>query len=123
MLYIYTKITFDKDNKMNYTDVYAVVERIPYGKVVTYGHIARILGRPGGARQVGWAMARCPENLPWQRVVMSDGSVTGGEYAGLRKALLQSERVTFLPDGRVDMDSCCWDELVLHGRKCSENKA
>lgn len=91
-----------------FEQVYSVVGQIPYGKVVSYGQIARMLGRPSAAREVGWAMRRCPERLPWQRVVMADGSVMGGMYADMRRALLEAEGVTFLPDGRVDMKSCRW---------------
>ena len=76
---------------------------------MSYGAIARFLGRPRAAREVGWAMRCCPEHLPWQRVVMADGSITGGVYANTRKALLESENVLFLPDGRVDMKSCAAD--------------
>ena len=89
--------------------VYMVVERIPYGKVVSYGQIAEMLGRPRSAREVGWAMRRCPDGLPWQRVVMADGRVTGGMFAEMRKAILESEGVKFLPDGRVDMEVCRWE--------------
>jgi methylated-DNA-protein-cysteine methyltransferase-like protein len=89
-----------------YKQVYEIVEQIPYGMVISYGQIARILGRPRGAQMVGWAMRVCPENLPWQRVVMKDGSVTGGVYAGMRKQLLVEEGVSFLPDGRVNMEIC-----------------
>jgi len=89
-----------------YEQVYAMVERIPFGKVVSYGQIARMLGRPRAARQVGRAMRLCPEHLPWQRVVMMDGTVTGGLYADLRREMLRAEGVTFLPDGRVDMEAC-----------------
>jgi len=92
-----------------FEQVYIIVEQIPCGKVTSYSQIARILGQPGAARQVGWAMRRCPERLPWQRVVMADGSVTGGMYSEIRKALLEDEGVAFLPDGRVDMDSCNWN--------------
>ena len=92
-----------------FNQVYDVVERIPYGRVVSYGQIARILGRPRAARVVGWAMRRCPEHLPWQRVVMADGAVTGGIYADIRRALLESEGVVFLKDGRVDMKAFLWD--------------
>ena len=87
-----------------YVQVYEIVEKIPYGKVVSYGQIARILGSPRAARQVGWAMRHCPGHLPWQRVVMADGSITGGMYADMRRAILQSEGVDFLPDGRVNME-------------------
>ncbi|MCL2839646.1 MAG: methylated-DNA--[protein]-cysteine S-methyltransferase [Defluviitaleaceae bacterium] len=88
--------------------VYDIVAQIPVGKVTSYGHIARLLGSPRGARQVGWAMRNCPEGLPWQRVVMADGSITGGEYAELRRVLLEEEEVSFLADGRVDMKACQW---------------
>lgn len=95
-----------------YEQVYAVVERIPVGKVVSYGQIARMLGRLRAGREVGRAMRHCPEGLPWQRVVMKDGSVAGGMSADIRRAVLEAEGVTFLPDGRVDMASCRWhDEL------------
>jgi len=89
-----------------YEQVYAVVEKIPYGKVVSYGQIAWMLGRPRSAREVGRAMRCCPEHLPWQRVVMADGAIAGGTSADVRKAMLKAEGVTFLPDGRVDMELC-----------------
>ena len=91
-----------------FEEVYKVVARIPAGKVMSYGQIARVLGAPRAARQVGWAMRRCPDGLPWQRVVKADGSIAGGGFAELRRALLQSEGVPFLPDGRVDMEACRW---------------
>lgn len=89
-----------------FKQVYAIVGDIPLGKVMSYGQIARMLGKPRAAREVGRAMRFCPEHLPWQRVVMADGTVTGGEYANIRKGLLEAEGVAFLPDGRVDMKCC-----------------
>jgi len=92
---------------MNFFEqVYQIVAQIPYGKVVSYGQIACMLGRPHAAREVGWAMQSCPDRLPWQRVVMKDGTIAGGIHADLRRAILEAEDVTFLPDGRVDMDLC-----------------
>jgi methylated-DNA-protein-cysteine methyltransferase-like protein len=88
--------------------VYEIVAKIPRGCVVSYGQIAYMLGKPRGAREVGWAMRNCPESLPWQRVVMADGSVTGGTYSEIRKALLEEENVPFLPCGRVDIKACQW---------------
>ena len=93
-----------------FEQVYAFVERIPYGRVVSYGQIARSLGRPRAAREVGWAMRFCPENLPWHRVVMADGSIAKGIYTEMRKELLEDEGVEFLPDGRVDMKTFQWFE-------------
>jgi methylated-DNA-protein-cysteine methyltransferase-like protein len=54
-------------------------------------------------------MRNCPDELPWQRVVMRDGSVTGGVGSEMRKALLREEGVVFLDDGRVDMDRHRWE--------------
>ena len=88
--------------------VYEIVAQVPRGRVVSYGQIARLLGSPRAARQVGWAMRQCPDELPWHRVVMSDGSIAGGGWSDLRRALLEEEGVPFLPDGRVDMARCRW---------------
>gem|GEM_PF-170846 len=91
-----------------FEQVYNVLEQIPYGRVVSYGQIARLLGHPRAARQVGRAMRCCPEHLPWQRVVMADGSVVGGGFADVRRMMLEAEGVAFLPDGRVDMEKHGW---------------
>ena len=97
-----------------YKQVYEIVEHVPYGKVISYGEIAKLLGRPRAAREVGRAMRCCPDGLPWQRVVMADGSITGGVFADIRRAMLESEDVSFLPDGCVDMKACRW---LLSGTK------
>ena len=86
--------------------VYAVVARIPEGSVMTYGDIARRIGYPGRARYVGYAMRACPDELPWHRVVRADGSIAGGGFAPVRRALLEREGIPFLPDGRVDLGKC-----------------
>ena len=92
-----------------FEQVYIIVGKIPHGKVTSYSQIARMLGRPRAAREVGRAMRFCPERLPWQRVVMADGSIAGGEYASIRREALEAEGVGFLPDGRVDMKAFGWD--------------
>lgn len=92
-----------------YKQVYDIVAQIPPGKVISYGGIARMLNRPRAAREVGRAMRICPDGLPWQRVVMQDGTIAGGHYAEIRKAMLESEGVSFLHDGRVDMDISRWE--------------
>ncbi|MEE3421081.1 MAG: MGMT family protein [Lachnospiraceae bacterium] len=91
-----------------FDQVYAIVRCIPEGKVVSYGQIAKMLGRPRGARVVGWAMRKCPDDCPWQRVVRDDGTIAGGEMASLRQAMLVQEGVPFTRDGRVDMEKCRW---------------
>ena len=90
-----------------FQQVYALVAQVPPGTVISYGQIARLLGRPRGARQVGWAMRRCPPELPWQRVTKADGTLPG-DGSGVWHALLEAEGVTFLPDGRVDMAAHAW---------------
>jgi methylated-DNA-protein-cysteine methyltransferase-like protein len=94
-----------------FKQVYEIVEKIPCGKVISYGQIAWMLGSPRSARQVDWAMRQCPDNLPWHRVVMADGCIAGGGFADMRKGLLEAEGVAFLPDGRVDMALCRWDTV------------
>ena len=91
-----------------YQQVYDIVAQIPPGKVVSYGQIVRMLGRPRAAREIGRAMRICPDGLPWQRVVMQDGAIAGGGFAQLQQAMLEAEGVGFLPDGRVDMMSFRW---------------
>lgn len=91
-----------------FEQVYALVRAVPEGRVVSYGQVAAMLGRPRAARMVGWAMRCSPDDVPWQRVVMADGTVAGGDFAELRRAMLREEGVTFLRDGRVDMKNCRW---------------
>jgi len=98
------------NSKTSFFDqVYGIVAKIPYGRVISYGQIARMLGNPRGARTVGWALSVCPEGLPWQRVVKADGAIADSGFAELRRTMLYEEGVPFLPDGRVDMDACEWD--------------
>ncbi|MDR0357743.1 MAG: MGMT family protein [Clostridiales Family XIII bacterium] len=92
-----------------FREAYRIVANIPYGRVISYGRIAAMLGNPRAARQVGWAMRACPDELPWHRVVMKDGTVTGGAFAALRRRMLEDEDVGFLSDGRVDMDAYEWE--------------
>ena len=91
-----------------FSAVYALVAQIPPGFVASYGQLARMLGAPRAARQVGWAMRCCPDELPWQRVIREDGTIAGGEYAPLRRAMLEAEGVPFTQDGRVAIDRCRW---------------
>lgn len=91
-----------------YNQVYDLVEKIPSGKVMSYGQIAWKLGRPRGARLVGRAARIGPMNLPWHRVVRSDGTIAGGSHPDIRKNMLKKEGITFLSDYRVDMKACEW---------------
>lgn len=92
-----------------FEEVYSIVARIPCGRVMSYGQIAKVLDRPRSARMVGWAMRRCPEGLPWHRVIKGDGSIASGILPDLGRQLLMEEGVTFLDDGRVDMEQSRWE--------------
>ena len=93
--------------------VYALVRRIPRGKVATYGQIARLLGAPRAARVVGWAMHDNPHGsrVPCHRVVQQGGSLSPNyclDDPGRQRRLLGREGVTFLLEGRVDMARHQW---------------
>lgn len=82
--------------------VLTLVRRIPSGRVVTYGDLARLAGRPGAARAVGNIMRDAHEpGLPCHRVIAAGGRLGGyGGQEGLKQALLRQEGVT-VSKGRV----------------------
>ncbi len=91
--------------------VFDVVKKIPKGKVMSYGDVALLAGKPRGARVVGYALHRNKEPvvMPCHRVVFKDGSICDGYAFGGRKIqeqLLTNEGVIFTEDGRVNM-ACC----------------
>lgn len=96
---------------MSYYDkVYAWVEKIPYGKVATYGQLALLTGSPRAARAVGYALRAAKDpKLPCHRVLRADGSVTCGFPPGLQRAMLESEGVTFTEEGLADLALARWD--------------
>jgi methylated-DNA-protein-cysteine methyltransferase related protein len=92
--------------------IYAVVKRIPKGKVATYGQIARMVGRCT-ARMVGYAMAATPEGsrVPWQRVINSQGMISARSHSDgdvRQRGLLEKEGVRFDAKGRVDLTVFQW---------------
>ena len=91
-----------------------LVERVPRGQVVTYGQVARMLGRPGAARMVGWALHRTPEgrDIPWQRVINAQGGLSPrglGFEVEVQRRLLELEGVKFDDRGRLDLERHAWD--------------
>jgi methylated-DNA-protein-cysteine methyltransferase-like protein len=95
---------------MSWEPVYRLVKRIPRGRVVTYGELARALRLAGGARAAGYALAACPRGrgIPWHRVVGAGGRIRVPEpHAALQRRLLETEGVTV--DGlRIDMQLFGW---------------
>ncbi|ERJ18230.1 Putative methyltransferase protein [Salinisphaera shabanensis E1L3A] len=95
-----------------YAAVFDAVRRIPAGRVTTYGRIARLIGRPRAARQVGYAMHRCPSGLPWHRVINAQGriSLPAASTAALaQRRRLEEEGVVFI-GGKVDLDRFGWPD-------------
>ncbi|MGH9363452.1 MAG: MGMT family protein [Thermoanaerobaculia bacterium] len=98
-----------------YARIYAVVRRIPVGKVATYGQVAALAGIPGHARQVGYALHALPDgaDAPWQRVINARGEVSerseGGWREGYQRHLLEEEGIAFDARGRVDLARFRWE--------------
>jgi methylated-DNA-protein-cysteine methyltransferase-like protein len=97
----------------NYARIYAVVRRIPRGRVATYGQIAELAGLPGHARQVGYALHALPERsaVPWHRVLNARGTLSlrrdsAGEID--QRLRLEREGVRFDASGRVALERLLW---------------
>ncbi len=90
-------------------EILSAVSEIPYGRVASYGQIARLIGRERCARLVGrvLSMAEYYGDYPCHRVVNSEGR-TAPAFSSQRK-LLEDEGVAFLPSGNVDMKKSGWD--------------
>lgn len=101
--------------------IYAVVARIPRGRVATYGQVAALAGLPRQARLVGYAMHGLPDgsNLPWHRVVNAQGRVSAraapGPSEGLQRHLLEEEGVVFDLGGRIDLRRYRWRPRARRG--------
>src|SRR5580704_2310211 len=87
-----------------FTEIRAVIRKIPRGKVATYGSVAKAAGFPGAARQVVWALQGTSGRLPWHRVLGAGGKILLPGAAGADQQLrLKSEGVAFR-GGKVRMD-------------------
>jgi len=90
--------------------VLACVERIPRGRVTTYGAIAEVVGAQlggGGPRQVGSVMATYGGPVPWWRVVRADGSLPASHQDEARQAYLE-EGTPLRASGRIDLPQAFW---------------
>ena len=92
--------------------VYKIVGEIPVGRVMTYGQIADILGEGYTPRTVGFVMhAADTQNVPWQRVINSQGACSTGRMTvpvNLQQQILESEGVKFDEKGRCDLNVYRW---------------
>ncbi len=109
------------DPKAYYAQVWDLVRKIPHGRVATYGQIAKMLPPPMGVeieaytafgpRWVGGAMANCPDDVPWQRVINSKGEISEREGADRQRLLLEGEGVAFDAKNRVDLKKYGWNGM------------
>ncbi|HSF23379.1 MAG TPA: MGMT family protein [Blastocatellia bacterium] len=95
--------------------VYRIVLRIPRGRVMTYGQIARLLEERYSPRLIGWAMHATPDDgraIPWHRVINSRGGISTGRLLlnepQLQQLLLEAEGVVFDERGRCDLKVHQW---------------
>jgi methylated-DNA-protein-cysteine methyltransferase-like protein len=103
----------DDAPESTYDRIYAVVRKIPRGRVSTYGRVAQAAGLGRAARQVGYAMAALPDRttVPWHRVINAQGRIslrrgTGGDLE--QRFRLEAEGVVFDVSGRVDLKRFGW---------------
>lgn len=102
--------------------VYEVAKQIPYGRVTSYGAIAKFLGAARSARMVGWAMnaSHAMEEIPAHRVVNRKGLLTGKFHfdgTNLMQQLLESEGIKVVDNQIVDFDNCFWDPQQINSKK------
>ena len=92
--------------------VYELVKQIPPGRVMTYGQIAEILGEGYTPRTVGYVMhAADTENVPWQRVINSQGACSTGKMTipvNLQQQILEAEGIAFDAKGRCNLVEVLW---------------
>ncbi len=99
-----------------YKKFYAMVLKVPRGRVATYGQIAKLCGMPRHARHVGYALSAIPEGmkLPWQRIINSQGRISlrlrhwDSGSDDLQRILLEAEGVTFASTGKVSLKKFQW---------------
>ena len=108
---------YKMENDNFFERVYAVVRQIPYGKVTSYGAIAKVLGTARSARMVGWAMnsSHNLEDVPAHRVVNRNGLLTGKMHfdgTNLMQQLLENEGIVVVESQIVDFEKVFWQPEV-----------
>jgi len=103
-----------KPNDNFFERVYTIARQIPYGKVTSYGSIAKALGTARSARMVGWAMnaAHNLEDVPAHRVVNRKGLLTGKHHfdgTNLMQQLLESEGIVVENNQIMDFEKHFWE--------------
>ena len=109
------------NNEGFFSKVYSVTKKIPFGRVTSYGAIAKFLGTPRSARMVGWALnaSHLDESVPAHRVVNKNGLLTGKHHfdgTNLMQQLLESEGIEIIDNQIQHLDTVFWDpslELII----------
>ena len=110
-----------RDRSDFFEKVFAVVREIPFGRVTSYGAIAKFLGSGGSARTVGWAMNHSHVaviQVPAHRVLNRNGQLTGKNHfpgQGEMQALLEAEGIEVIEDQVLDFKRIYWDPQVELG--------
>jgi methylated-DNA-protein-cysteine methyltransferase-like protein len=104
-----------------YQRIYAIVRRIPVGRVATYGQVAALAGLAGHARQVGYALHALPtqSTLPWHRVVNASGGISRRSVPGselVQQTLLELEGIRLDAAGRVRLSRVRWQPRTRAAR-------
>jgi methylated-DNA-protein-cysteine methyltransferase-like protein len=110
----------EKTNSMNWNPVYALVKKIPRGRVMSYGQLAKALRLTGGARTAGRAMAACPsgKGIPWHRVVGAGGRLLIREpYASLQRKLLERDGLELAEKRILNFKDYEWSKKNPRSRK------
>lgn len=108
------------NNDSFFERVYEVVRCIPYGRVTSYGAIAKAIGAPGSARMVGYAMnaSHSFDDVPAHRVVNRLGLLTGKHHfpgSNLMEQLLKNEGIRVENLKIIDFEQHFWDPVVELG--------
>jgi len=106
-----------RDNDGFFEKVYEITLLIPYGRVTSYGAIARFLGSGQSARMVGWALNSShtrPDFIPAHRVVNRNGLLTGKHHFGnstTMQQLLENEGILIEDNRIIDFPEKFWDPM------------
>ncbi len=101
--------------RASYKEIYRIVNQIPRGRVATYGQVARLVGIPGHARQVGYALSAMADDQPvvWHRVINARGEISTRsepEFEQLQRKMLEAEGIVFDERDRVSLQRYRWQQ-------------
>jgi methylated-DNA-protein-cysteine methyltransferase-like protein len=100
--------------------VFAIVRKIPKGRVLNYGRVAALAGNTRAARAVGYALSASPQDVPAHRVLFKDGSLSAAFLKNGKNrqyALLKAEKISFTKDKRVKMQKHLYSPVYARPKK------